>query len=196
VSGRRRSVSRRRVGMPVRVRLQLDWYPEIESGGYYQARALGFYAAQGLAVEYSPANRGNQKWRTLPRVAPTSARLTATTWSWLSLRGFATGDRGRGDAAQSAGADVSPHASAEQLQGYRWPRAYRQCRCRVWWIFLQRSQRVRFDLTPVGPNMANFVADESLVRECFATQEPYLPRRWGRRSGFSCWRMRATTPTA
>ena len=35
---------------PVKLRFQTDWYPQPEHGGYYQAVAKGFYAAEGLDV--------------------------------------------------------------------------------------------------------------------------------------------------
>jgi len=36
------------------VRLQLDWYPQPEHGGFYTALNLGYYKAEGLDVTISP----------------------------------------------------------------------------------------------------------------------------------------------
>ena len=36
------------------VRLQLDWYPQPEHGGYFAAQLLGFYKAEGLDVTFLP----------------------------------------------------------------------------------------------------------------------------------------------
>lgn len=35
----------------VKVRLALNWFPEAEHGGYYQAKVRGLYAKQGIAME-------------------------------------------------------------------------------------------------------------------------------------------------
>ena len=36
------------------VRLQLDWYPQPEHGGFYAAQSLGYYKAEGLDVTILP----------------------------------------------------------------------------------------------------------------------------------------------
>src|ERR1700676_332452 len=36
------------------VRLQADWYPQPEQGGYYTALAKGYYQAEGLDVTILP----------------------------------------------------------------------------------------------------------------------------------------------
>ncbi len=170
-------------GMPVRVRLQLDWYPEIESGGYYQARALGFYAAQGLAVEIQSSQPGEPK---MADVAEGCADIGTADGNDVVVA------ISRGLPLVIVGAEMQrnplalmfhrtrPLNSSKDIDG----RVLIASAGAVWVDFLQRSQRVRFDLTPVGPNMANFVADESLVRECFATQEPYLAEKMGAQVGF------------
>ena len=45
-----------RGGTPIRV--QLNWYPETEHGGLFQALADGSYEGQGLAVTIKPGGRG------------------------------------------------------------------------------------------------------------------------------------------
>src|SRR5665213_482954 len=44
----------------VKVRFQTDWYPQPEHGGYYQALAKGYYAAEGLDVEIVPGGPNAQ----------------------------------------------------------------------------------------------------------------------------------------
>ena len=36
------------------LRLQLDWYPQPEHGGFYAAQMLGYYKAEGLDVTIAP----------------------------------------------------------------------------------------------------------------------------------------------
>lgn len=42
-----------------KVTLQLNWYPEMEHGGLYAAKALGFYEEEGLDVEIRPAGKNS-----------------------------------------------------------------------------------------------------------------------------------------
>src|ERR1035438_6730085 len=39
------------------VRLQLDWYPQPEHGGFYTAQLLGYYKAEGLDVTLLPLSQ-------------------------------------------------------------------------------------------------------------------------------------------
>src|SRR5271168_268994 len=42
------------VGGLIPVRLQLDWYPQPEHGGFFAAQMLGYYKAEGLDVTILP----------------------------------------------------------------------------------------------------------------------------------------------
>src|SRR5580658_7204046 len=42
------------VGGLTPIRLQLDWYPQPEQGGFFAAQLLGFYKAEGLDVTLLP----------------------------------------------------------------------------------------------------------------------------------------------
>lgn len=54
-------------GKPLeKVQLALNWYPESEHGGFYEAQLAGFYAAEGLEVEILP---GGVDVAITPRVA-------------------------------------------------------------------------------------------------------------------------------
>ena len=39
------------------LRLQLDWYPQPEHGGFYTAQLLGYYKAEGLDVTLLPLSQ-------------------------------------------------------------------------------------------------------------------------------------------
>jgi NitT/TauT family transport system substrate-binding protein len=169
-------------GAPVPVRLQLDWYPEIESGGYYLAQARGGYTAQGLEVEILPSQPGGSVKENVA-----AGRVDIGTGDGNDVIVAIS----RGSPLVIVGAEMQRNPQALMFHRTRPLRSFKDLDGRVliagaseaWVEFLQRSQRVRFDLTPVGPNMANFVADESLVRECFATQEPYLVEKMGAQVG-------------
>lgn len=157
---------------PVHVRLQLDWYPQIESGGYYQAQARGFYAQQGLVVEIVPGGPG------VPikeNVAEGRAEIGATDGNGVIV------SVARGLPLTIVGAEMQRNPQALMFHRTHPLRTFRDLDGRTliasgsmaWVEFLQRSQRVRFDLMPNTASLAGFVADESLVRQCFVTQEPY-----------------------
>ena len=42
-----------------KVTLQLNWYPEMEHGGFYAAKALGYYEEEGLDVTIEPAGNNS-----------------------------------------------------------------------------------------------------------------------------------------
>src|SRR4051812_27809657 len=44
----------------IKIRFQTDWFPQPEHGGYYQALAKGYYAAEGLDVEILPGGPNAQ----------------------------------------------------------------------------------------------------------------------------------------
>lgn len=163
---------------PLRMRVQLDWLPEIESGGYYQAQARGYYAAQGLAVEILPGGPG------VPIkdiVADGRADVGATDGNGVIVA------ISRGLPLVIVGAEMqrSPLAlmfhRTHPLQGFRDldGRTLIASASMAWVDYIQRSQRVRFDLMPNSTDLTTFVADETLVRQCYATQEPFLARQLG-----------------
>lgn len=42
-----------------KVTLQLNWYPEMEHGGFYAAKALGYFEEEGLDVQIEPAGNNS-----------------------------------------------------------------------------------------------------------------------------------------
>ena len=74
----RRAAPRPAASGLIPVRFQTDWFPEPEHGGYYQARARGFYAAEGLDVQIVPGG-------------PNSGYLTAVATGRADL-GMGNGD--------------------------------------------------------------------------------------------------------
>src|SRR3954451_22577660 len=52
-------------GKLVKIKFQTDWFPQPEHGGYYQALAKGYYAAEGLDVEILPGGPNAQVMATV-----------------------------------------------------------------------------------------------------------------------------------
>ncbi len=167
----------------VRVRLQLDWLPQIESGGYYQAAARGYYRAQGLEVEIMPGGPG------LPVreiVGKGTADFGATDGNGVLVSVAA------GSPLVIVGAEMQRNPQGLLFHRTHPLRSFRDLDGRTviasanmaWVEFLQRSLRVRFDLRPNNTDLTAFVADETLVRQCFVTQEPYRAERGGAQVDF------------
>src|SRR5205809_870826 len=57
---------------PLKITVQLDWVAEPEHGGFYQAQARGFFAAEGLDVELLP---GGPNALVMPKVATGQADI-------------------------------------------------------------------------------------------------------------------------
>lgn len=167
---------------PATLRFQLDWQPQIESGGYYMAKARGYYAQRGLTVEIVSGGPG------VPikeNVAEGRAEIGATDGNGVIVA------ISRGLPLVIVGAEMQRNPQALMFHRTRPLHSFRDLDGRTliasasmaWVDFLQRSQGIRFDLMPNTPDLASFVADESLVRQCFATQEPYLAEKMGAQVG-------------
>lgn len=166
-----------------RVRLQLDWLPQIESGGYYLAEARGYYRAHGLQVEILPGGPGLAVREV---VGKGNADLGATDGNGVLVSVAA------GLPLVIVGAEMQRSPQGLLFHRTHPLRSFRDLDGRTviasanmaWVEFLQRSFRVRFALRPNNTDLTAFVADETLVRQCFVTQEPYLAERGGAQVGF------------
>ncbi len=166
-----------------RVRFQLDGDPQIEAGGYFLAQARGFYRAGGLEVEIISGGPGGDAKE---QVAAGSAELGATDGNCV----IAAVSRGR--PLVIVGAEMQRSPLGLMFHHTRPLRSFRDLDGRtliantsmVWVDFLQRSQRVRFDRMPYTADLTGFIADESLVRQCFVTQEPFVTEQRGAKVGF------------
>jgi NitT/TauT family transport system substrate-binding protein len=165
-----------------RVRLHLDWHPQIEYGGYYQARERGFFREAGLEVEIVPGGPG----------VPFKEQVA------LGRAEFGITDGNDVIVAVSRGVPIvivaaemqrnpqgllfheeRPLASFDDLDG----RALLAGPGCAWVGYLARSRHIRFDLLPLTADLTSFLADPAMVRQCFVTQEPFFARRQGARVG-------------
>lgn len=164
------------------VRLHLDWYPQTEYGGYYQAVERGYYREAGLEVTIIPGGPG------VPfkeQVALGRAEFGITDGNDVIVA------ISRGVPLVIVAAEMQrnpqgllfheahPLASFEDLHG----RTLMAGPGSAWVEFLARSRRLRFDLLPLTTDLTSFLADETMVRQCFVTQEPYFARQQGARVG-------------
>ncbi len=165
-------------GAPMKVRFQTDWFPEPEHGGYYQALAKGFYAAEGLEVEIVPGG-------------PNSGFLTAVATGRADL-GMSNGDDvitavARGVPVKIVAAEMQhdaqgilfhtehPVRTVGDLDG----KIIMAGPASVWVQLVQLRYGIKFNLRPLAGDLARFMNDATFLQQCFVTNEPFFARQRG-----------------
>ncbi len=168
-------------GGPVVVRFQTDWFPEPEHGGYYQALARGFYAAEGLDVRILPGG-------------PNSGYLAAVATGRADL-GMGNGDDvivavARGVPVRIVAAEMQHDAQGILFHDEHPVRTVRDLDGKVimagpasvWVQLVQRHYGVKFNLQPLAGDLARFMNDPAFLQQCFVTNEPFFARARGARA--------------
>lgn len=183
------------------VRLQLDWYPQPEHGGFFEAQRLGYYKAAGLDVTILP----------LPEYGSV-AQLVSTgkvnfglgssdqilEWDSNGLPLLAVAATMQHDPQAIMVHADSPIHAFKDLEGHTVaaePGA-------TWLKYVIR----RYSLhnvreIPSTLSIANFLADPSYVQQIFVTSEPYFAQQAGAKvrtilissSGYDPYRVQFTT---
>jgi NitT/TauT family transport system substrate-binding protein len=166
----------------VKVRFQTDWYPQPEHGGYYQALAKGYYAAEGLDVEILPGG-------------PNAQAMTTVAVGRADL-GMTNGDDvivaiARGVPIKMVGAEMQrdpqgilfhaehPLRSLRDLEG----KTLMAGAGSTWIEVLRKKVGVTFNLMPLVGDLARFMNNKEFVQQCFVTNEPYFARERGAQVG-------------
>lgn len=161
-----------------RVALQMDWFPQTEYGGYYLAKANGYYRDSGLEVALEPGGPGVP---TLESVALGRVEFGMTDGNDVLVA------ISRGLPLVIVGAEMQrnpqgimfharyPLGSFEDLSG----KTLMAGAGSAWVEYLERSRKLQFDLLPLTEDLTSFLADEKFIRQCFVTQEPYWAEQRG-----------------
>lgn len=158
-----------------KLRLQTDWLPQPEHGGFYYAQAAGFYAEEGLAVEILPGGPN----------AVTVAKV---------LRGDVDVAMNRADAIFLHAADGMPfqflfttlqhdpaaillHASnpissLAELDG----KTIMGVPGSPWIAYLEKRYDISLRILPHDFSLNRFLADETFIQQCMLTNEPFFAR--------------------
>ncbi len=160
------------------VRLHLDWHPQTEYGGYYQALERGFYREAGLGVEIIPGGPG-VPFKDI--VALERAEIGCTDGNDVIVA------ISRGVPLVIVAAEMQrnpqgilfhqehPLTEFSALDG----RTFMAGPGTAWVDYLRRQFGVSFDLLPLTADLTSFLADKTMVRQCFVTQEPFFARQRG-----------------
>ena len=157
----------------VKVRFQTDWFPQPEHGGYYQALAKGYYAAEGLDVEILP---GGPNAQVMSSVAVGRADLGMTNGDDVIVA------VARGVPIKMVAAEMQrdaqgilfhaehPIRSLQDLQG----KTIMAGAGSAWIEVVRQKLGVKFNLIPLVGDLARFVNNPEFVQQCFVTNEPYF----------------------
>lgn len=157
---------------PSKITVQLDWIPEPEHGGLYQAQARGYFREEGLEVTILPGGPGVQ---VMPMVATGKADIgqadTTTTLlqqaEGLPFIQFAAVFQDDPSGILVA-ADSSVKTFAD-LQG-------RTIIARPEWTFLkflQKKYGVSVNVVPQNFSVAAFLANKDALQQGYFIAEPY-----------------------
>lgn len=166
----------------IKVRFQTDWFPQPEHGGYYQARAKGYYAAEGLDVEILP---GGPNAQVMTTVAIGRADLGMTNGDDVIVA------VARGVPIKMVGAEMQrdpqgimfheehPLQSLQDLEG----KTLMAGAGSTWLEVLRVKLGVKYNLIPLVGDLARFMSNPEFVQQCFVTNEPYFARQRGAKVG-------------
>lgn len=185
---------------PFRIVLQTDWYAQPEHGGFYQALAEGYYKEEGLEVAIVP---GGPNTLATQKVAQGNAQF-AISRSDEVIIGI---DRGIPLVIVGALMQKDPQAlmfhessgigTLSDLDG----RSIMAGPGSAFLEILKLQYGVNFSVIPLDYGMSRFMADTSMVQQCFITNEPFYVEREGAKvrtillseSGFNPYRVWFTT---
>lgn len=183
------------------VRLQLDWYPQAEHGGFYTALLLGYYKAEHLDVTLLP----------LPQYA-SAAQLVATgkadfglgssdqilEWDSNGLPLVAVSATMQHDPQAIMIHKNSPIHDFSDLEGHTIA-----AQTGATWLkyVIRRYNLHQVREIPSTLSIANFIADPNYVQQIFITSEPYFAKQAGAdvrtllisSSGYDPYRVQFTT---
>ncbi len=160
------------------IRVQLDWRPEPEHGGLYQALVDGYFREEGLAVTLMP---GGTNARVTQMVATGQADIGQSASTQVILarsNGFPLTNIAGVFHYIPTGLlmhESNPVEGFEDLDGKRImarPEA-------VYIPYLKKRYDIDFEVVPQSFGLAGFLADETFIQEGFYIAEPYFMRREG-----------------
>src|SRR6266540_5268471 len=152
--------------------VQLDWVPEPEHGGFYQAEALGFFKAEGLDVTILP---GGPNAFVMPKVSTGQADVghaDSTNTLLQQAEDLPVVQFGAVFQDDPSGLLVNADSSVrrfEDLQG-------KTVIARPEWAFIkfvQKKYGVTFSIVPQNFSVAAFLGNKEAIQQGYFIAEPY-----------------------
>lgn len=161
------------------VRIQADWYPQPEQGGYYTALIKGYYKAEGLDVSIIPLG---QYTAAVQVVASGGAEFGLGSSDQIleavsnGLPVVAVGATMQHDPQAIMVHQGSPVRIFPDLEGHTvaaQPGA-------TWFKFIVSKYHLNnVRETPATHSIANFLADPNYIQQIFVTSEPFFVKQAG-----------------
>lgn len=183
------------------VRLQLDWYPQPEQGGFFTAQMLGYYRAEGLDVTLLPLPQYGSVAQ-LVSTGKADFGLAASDqileWDSNGLTLIAVAATMQHDPqAIMVHKDSAVH-DFKDLEG----KTIAAQTGATWLKFITRHYNLKnVRQVPATLSIANFLADPNYVQQIFITSEPFFAQQAGApvrtlligSSGYDPYRVQFTT---
>jgi NitT/TauT family transport system substrate-binding protein len=183
------------------VRLQVDWYPQPEQGGYYAAQLNGDYKAEGLDATILPLP---QYGSVAPLVSSGNAEFGLGSsdqileWDSNGLPLVAIAATMQHDPQAIMVHEGSPIHDFKDLEGHTIA-----AQTGATWIkyVIERYRLQNVRQIPTTLSVANFLADPGYVQQVFVTSEPFFAKQAGAQvrtlpisaSGYDPYRVCFTT---
>jgi len=163
----------------VAIRLQADWYPQPEHGGFYTALAKGYYAAEGLDVTVLPIGQYTSTYQVVSSGGAdfgfgSSDQVLTSVSNGLPVRSVAAFMQHDPQAIMMH-AD-SPVQDFPALEG----RAIAAQPGATWLKFLVSQYHLKnVREVPATHSVASFLADKNYIQQIFITSEPFFVKQAG-----------------
>ena len=162
------------------VRLQTDWYPQPEHGGFYDAQIRGYYKDEGLDVTILPGG---------PYVNTAQQVSAGTTQFAMGSSDNILESIGNGVPLVAVAATMqhdpqavmvhqdSPVHSFQDLDGHA---VAIRLGASTWFEYLVKRYQLRnVREIPATYSVANFLRDPGYIQQIFVTSEPFFARQAG-----------------
>jgi NitT/TauT family transport system substrate-binding protein len=183
------------------LRLQLDWYPQPEHGGFYTAQTLGYYKDEGLDVSILPM----PEYGSVAQIVSTGkadiglgSSDQILEWDANGLPLLAVAATMQHDPQAVMVHAASPIQSLADLDGH----TIAAIPGATWLKYVIRRYNLRsVREIPSTLSIANFLADPNYVQQIFITSEPFFAQQAGvpvrtlliSASGYDPYRVQFTT---
>ncbi|KAA6457593.1 ABC transporter substrate-binding protein [Acidobacteria bacterium AB60] len=183
------------------VRLQLDWYPQPEVGGFFAAQQSGYYKAEGLDLTILPLP---QYGSVAQQVATGKAEFGLGSsdqileWNANGLPLLAVAATMQHDPQAVMVHEQSPIRAFKDLDGHTIA-----AQTGATWLkyVISRYGLHQVRQVPTTLSIANFLADPGYVQQIFITSEPFFAKQAGATvrtllisdSGYDPYRVQFTT---
>jgi len=173
---------------PFKLTVQLDWVAEPEHGGFYQAQARGFFAAEGLDVTLVP---GGPNALVMPKIATGQADIgqaDSTNTLLQQAEGLPVVQFAAVFQDDPSGLLVNADSSVRRFEDLQ----NKPIIARPEWAFiqfLQKKYNLTLSIVPQNFSVAAFLGNKEAIQQGYSIAEPYhIVRAGGKMPRFlSTW---------